>query len=250
MTQELQGKTALVTGASTGIGLAIAQAFIDAGAHVFITGRRQEQLNAAAQKLGPNATAIQGDVAQLDQLDRIYDTITASGRQLDVLVANAGGGSFLPLGQITEAHYDDTFDSNVKGTLFTVQKALPLLRNGASIILTASNATVVGTPAFSVYSASKAAIRSFARTWALDLKDRAIRVNAVSPGATLTPGLLDLAPDEAQAQAMFDSITSTIPLGRLAQPREIADAFVFLASDRSSFITGTELFVDGGQGQV
>ena len=250
MNQQLPGKTALVTGATSGIGLAIAAAFIAEGAHVYITGRRPAQLEAARLQLGAHATAIQGDVSQLDELDRIYEVIRASGRLLDIMVANAGGGSFAPLGQITEAHFDQTFDTNVKGTLFTVQKALPLLNDGASVILMASTTSITGTPAFSVYSATKAAVRSFARTWSLDLKDRRIRVNALSPGPTLTPGLTDLAPDAEQASAMLDTLISSVPLGRMGQPEEIAQAAVFLASDRSSFVTGTELFIDGGQAQV
>ncbi|MFC4453493.1 glucose 1-dehydrogenase [Deinococcus sonorensis] len=250
MHQQLSGKTALVTGGTSGIGLAIAEAFIAEGAHVFITGRRTAQLDDAKAQLGDHVTTIQGDVGQLDDLDRIYAVIRAAGRPLDIVVANAGGGSFAPLGQITEAHFDQTFDTNVKGTLFTVQKALPLLNDGASVILMASTTSITGTPAFSVYSATKAAVRSFARTWALDLKDRHIRVNAVSPGPTLTPGLTDLAPDAEQAQALLDGLTSGVPLGRMGQPEEIAQAVVFLASDRSSFITGTELFVDGGTAQV
>jgi len=250
MSKKLEGKIALVTGGSSGIGLATAQQFVAEGAYVFITGRRQVELDEAIRKIGPNATGVQGDAGSLSDLDNLYDQIRREKGRLDIIFANAGGGSFAPLGAITEEQYTSTFDSNVKGPIFTVQKALPLLPDGASIILNASITTVKGLPAFSVYSASKAAVRSFARTWTTDLKDRRIRVNAISPGSTETPGWLALAKDEEQKQAMFAQVAAEVPLGRIAQPDEIAKAVVFLASDDASFISGVELFVDGGAAQV
>jgi NAD(P)-dependent dehydrogenase (short-subunit alcohol dehydrogenase family) len=247
---QLEGKTALVTGGTSGIGLATARRFADEGAHVFITGRRKLELNAAAAVIGERATAIQSDVSDLDDLDLLMETITHTGRRLDVLFANAGGGGFIPLDQITPSQYDQTFGINVRGTLFTVQKALPILNDGASIVLAGSTAASNGTPAFSLYAASKAAIRSFSRTWAAELAGRGIRVNTITPGPTNTPGLSGLAPDAEQAQGLLRTIASQVPLGRLADPDEIANAVLFLASTQSSFMTGAEIFVDGGTEQL
>lgn len=250
MAGKLEGKVALVTGGTSGIGLATAKRFAKEGAFVYVTGRRQAELDAAVAAIG-NATGVRVDSSKLEQLDQLYEQIQGERGQLDVLFANAGGGSMLPLGSITEEQYDDTFDRNVKGVLFTVQKALPLLAKGASVILTGSTAGSAGTPAFSVYSASKAAVRAFVRSWILDLKDRNVRVNTLSPGATRTPGLVGLAgPDTAQQQGLVDYLASQIPLGRLGEPDEIAAAAVFLASDDASFVNGVELFVDGGQQQI
>ncbi|WP_201979452.1 SDR family NAD(P)-dependent oxidoreductase [Hymenobacter rubidus] len=247
---KLAGKVALITGGTTGIGLGAARRFVAEGAFVFITGRRQAELDAAVQQLGANARGIRSDVTSPADLDQLFATIQAEKGQLDVLFTNAGGGEFAPLGGITEAHFDNTFDLNVKATLFTVQKALPLLREGASIILMASTAGSQGGANFSVYSASKAAVRSFARTWTADLKDRKIRVNAISPGPIDTPGLSGLAADDVQAEQIKTYLASTVPLGRLGTPDEVGKALVFLASDDSSFVTGAELFVDGGAAQV
>ena len=250
MSKKLEGKIALVTGRTTGIGLATAQRFAEEGAHVYVTGRRQAELDKAVALVG-NAAGVAVDSTRLEQLDELYARIRDAHGHLDVLFANAGGGSMLPLGEITEEHYDDTFDRNVKGVLFTVQKALPLLAAKAAIILTGSTAGSAGTAAFSVYSASKAAVRAFARSWILDLKGRDIRVNTISPGATRTPGLVDLAgPDAQQQQGLLDYLASQVPLGRVGEPVEIANAAVFLASDDSSFVNGAELFVDGGQAQI
>lgn len=248
--QKLQGKIALVTGGSTGIGLAAAQEFAAEGARVFITGRRADELASAVATLGPEAVAIRSDVSKLGDLDRVYAEISSKAGRLDVLFANAGGGELVPLSEITEEHYDTTFDRNVKGLLFTVQKALPLLVDGASIILNGSTTSVMGTPAFSVYSASKAAVRNFARSWVLDLKDRHIRVNTLSPGPTSTPALAGLVPSEEAHRELLAQLASQVPLGRVAQPREIARVAVFLASDDASFVNGVELFVDGGMAQV
>jgi NAD(P)-dependent dehydrogenase (short-subunit alcohol dehydrogenase family) len=239
----LQGKVAVITGGTTGIGLATAKLFAQEGAHVFITGRRQKELDAAVKAIGSNVTGVQGDVARLSDLDRLYQTIGKKGR-LDIVFANAGVAEFAALGCVTEEFFDKLFDINVKGTLFTVQKALPLLNNGGSIILTGSIGSVKGTPEFWVYGATKAAIRNFVRAWTLELKDRRIRSNVLSPGPTITP-LVDQQPREAIAR-----IASSIPMGRMAHPDEIAKAALFLASDDSSFVTGTELFVDGGRAQV
>jgi NAD(P)-dependent dehydrogenase (short-subunit alcohol dehydrogenase family) len=248
---KLADKIALVTGGSSGLGLATARRFVAEGAYVFITGRRQPELDAAVQEIGSeHAAGIQGDVSKLDDLDRIYATIQQQKGRLDVLFANAGGGSLAPLGQITEEHFDKTFDTNVRGLLFTVQKALPLMGPGSSIVLNASITSVKGTPAFSVYSATKAAVRSFARNWTLDLKDRGIRVNAVSPGVVPTPGYDHLGLSKEQVQGFVDIQVQTIPLGRVGTPDEIGKAVVFLASDDSSFVNGIELFVDGGMAQI
>jgi NAD(P)-dependent dehydrogenase (short-subunit alcohol dehydrogenase family) len=251
MAHRLAGKIAVVTGGTTGIGFASAKRFAAEGARVFITGRRQAELDRAVAAIGGNATGVQADSAKMADLNRLYAKVKADSCRIDILFANAGGGSNLPLGSITEEQYDDTFGRNVKGVLFTVQKALPLLVDGASVILAGSTASIVAMPAFSVYGASKAALRSFARHWTLDLKERRIRVNVLSPGPTVTPGLLGLAGDDRAAQqGMLDQMASELPLGRVADPDEIASAALFLASDDSSFVAGAELFADGGQAQV
>ena len=247
---KLEGKTALVTGGNSGIGLATAKQFVTEGAYVFITGRREPELAAAVKEIGRNITAVRGDVSNLDDLDRLFARIKREKGRLDVVFANAGFAKYAPLGAITEEHYDSIFDVNVKGLLFTVQKALPLLPDGASIILNASIVASKGLGANSVYSATKAAVRSFARTWTTDLKQRRIRVNAVSPGATDTPGLNDLWTSTEAGRERLKMISTSVPLGRLGTPDEVARAVVFLASDDSSYITGTELFVDGGFAQV
>ena len=241
---KLDGKVAVVTGGTSGIGLATARRFAAEGAHVFITGRRKPELDAAVKAIGSRATGVQGDVSNLADLDRLNAVVKEQKGRVDVLFANAGGGEFAPLGAITEEHFDKTFNNNVKGLLFTVQKALPLLPEGASIILNASITSSKGTPAFSVYSATKAAIRSFARSFTVDLKDRKIRVNAISPGPIDTPGLDGLGDD------LKKGLAAAVPMGRLGSPDEIAKAVVFLASDDSSYVTGIELFVDGGMAQI
>ena len=246
---KLAGKIALITGGNSGIGLAAARRFVDEGAFVFITGRRQEQLDRAASAIGHDVRALVGDVSKLDDLDRMIATIRLEKGRLDIVFANAGLGDTEPLGSISEASFDKTFSVNVKGTLFSVQKALPLMHAGGSIILSGSTAGSKGTPAFSVYSATKAAVRNFARSWALDLKGTGIRVNVLSPGPTLTPGLEGLA-DGVARDALFDVLKSQTPLGRLADPSETAAVAVFLGSDDSSFMTGSEVFVDGGQAQI
>jgi NAD(P)-dependent dehydrogenase (short-subunit alcohol dehydrogenase family) len=248
--RKLEGKIALVTGGNSGIGLATAKQFVAEGAYVYITGRRQVELDAAVEAIGKNVTAVQSDVSNLADLDRLFATIKLELGHLDIIFANAGGGEIAPLGAITEEHFDKTFNINVKGLLFTVQKALPLLPEGASIILNASTASIKGTPAFSVYSATKAAVRSFARNWTLDLRERKIRVNAISPGVVPTPGYDHLGLNDQQLQEFVDSQASAIPLGRVGKPDEIAKAVVFLASDDSSFVNGIELFVDGGMAQI
>lgn len=250
MSRKLEGKVAVVTGGTSGIGLATAQRFSREGAHVFVTGRRQAELDAAVESMG-DATGIRIDSSKLPELDILFDRVKAEKGRIDVLFVNAGGGSLLPLGEITEEQYDDTFDRNVKGTLFTVQKALPLLSDHASVILTGSTTAKVGTAGFSVYGASKAAVRSLVRHWILDMKGQNVRFNTLTPGPTKTPGLVDLAgPNAAQQTALLDHLASLVPLGRVGGADEIAAAAVFLASDDSSFITGTELFVDGGQAQI
>lgn len=251
MTDRFRNKVVVVTGATSGIGLAAAKAFSREGASVFITGRRQDALDAAVREIGGRVTGVRGDMAKLADIDRLYDAVQQQHGQIDVIYANAGGGNFAPLGAITEEQFDATFGTNVKGTLFTVQKALPLLRDGASVVLTGSTAGSEGTPAFSVYSASKAAVRNFARNWILDLKDRRIRVNVVSPGATRTPGLVGLAGEDAgKQQELLVFLGTRIPLGRVGEAQEIANAVLFLASEEASFVNGVEFFVDGGQAQV
>ncbi len=249
MSQTLKGKIALVTGGSTGIGLGIAQAFVGQGAFVFITARRQQQLDDAVAQLGDRVTGIQADVTDMVALDTLFEQIKRQKGRLDIVVANAGGGEFAPLGAITEAHFDRAFDINVKGVLFTVQKSLPLLSKGASIILTGSTTSAIGGKNFSVYSATKAAVRNFARSWIQDLAGQDIRVNVLSPGPVQTPGLLGLVATDQQ-QALLRDMASLIPLGRVGQPAEIGNVAVFLASDASSFVNGAELFADGGQGQI
>jgi len=248
--RKLDGKIALITGGNSGIGLATAKQFVSEGAYVFITGRRDAELAAAVKEIGKNVTGVQGDVANLNDLDRLFAQIKREKGKLDIVFANAGVAKYAPFGTITEEFYDWTFDINVKGLLFTVQKALPLLPDGASIILNASIVASKGLPANSVYSATKAAIRSFARTWTTDLKARRIRVNAVSPGAIDTPGLSGLVGSSEIGQQRLQMISTGVPLGRLGTPDEIAKAVVFLASDDASYVTGTELFVDGGFAQV
>jgi NAD(P)-dependent dehydrogenase (short-subunit alcohol dehydrogenase family) len=247
---KLEGKIALITGANSGIGLATAKRFVSEGAYVYITGRRESELAAAVKEIGENVTGVQGDVSDLGDLDRLFAQIRREKGRLDIVFANAGVARYAPLGEITEEFYDSIFNINVKGLLFTVQKALPLMPDGASIILNASIVASKGLPSNSVYSATKAAVRSFARTWTTDLKDRHIRVNAVSPGSTDTPGLNDLLASSETGQQRLKMISNSVPLGRLGAPDEIAKAVVFLASDDASYITGAELFVDGGFAQV
>jgi NAD(P)-dependent dehydrogenase (short-subunit alcohol dehydrogenase family) len=243
---KLEGKIALITGGTSGIGLATAKQFVNEGAYVFITGRREPELAAAAKEIGSHVTGVQGDVSNLDDLDRLFTQIKREKGTLDIVFANAGVATYAPFGKITEEHYDSLFNINVKGLLFTVQKALPLLPDGASIILNASIVASKGLPDWSVYSATKAAVRSFARSWTMDLKDRRMRVNAVSPGFSDTPPWHAI---EA-AEERMKVIANSVPLGRFGTPDEIAKAVVFLASDDSSYVTGTELFVDGGFAQV
>jgi NAD(P)-dependent dehydrogenase (short-subunit alcohol dehydrogenase family) len=247
---KLDGKIALVTGGNGGIGLATAKRFVAEGAFVFITGRREGELAAAVKEIGRNVTAVQGDVSNLDDLDRLFGQIKREKGKLDIVFANAGIAKYAPVGSITEELYDSIFNVNVKGLLFTVQKALPLMPDGAAIVLNASIVASKGLSANSIYSATKAAVRSFARTWTTDLKARRIRVNAVSPGTIDTPGLNDLLASSEAGQERIKMISNTVPLGRFGTPDEIAKAVVFLASDDSSYITGTELFVDGGFAQV
>ncbi len=245
MTSKLSGKVALVTGGSAGIGLGIAKRFAEEGARVFITGRRQSELDKAVTAIGGGATAVQGDISNLDDLDRIYATIKDKAGRIDVLAVNAGYYEFGSLGEITEEHFDKIFNTNVRGLLFTVQKALPLLTERASVILTGSIASIKGFPSLSIYSASKAAVRSFARSWIADLKGRGIRINVMSPGTVETPGLSNLMAAEQKAETV-----ALVPLGRIGTPDDLGKAAVFLASDDSTYITGIELFVDGGAAQI
>jgi NAD(P)-dependent dehydrogenase (short-subunit alcohol dehydrogenase family) len=251
LTHRLEGKIAVVTGGSTGIGFATAKAFAAQGAQVFVTGRRAAQLDAAVREIGHNATGVCADSTRMEDLTRLFDRVKATTGRLDVLFVNAGGGTMLPLGAITEEQYQETFDRNVKSVIFTVQSALPLLAPGASVILTGSTAGTMGTSAFSIYSATKAAVRNLVRSWILDVKGRRIRINVVSPGPTRTPGLVELAgPDAGAQQGLLEHLAGQIPLGRVGEPEEVARAVVFLASEEASFINGAELFVDGGLAQV
>ena len=247
---KLEGQIALITGGNGGIGFATAKRFVKEGAYVFITGRREPETAAAVEEIGRNVTGVQGDVSNLGDLDRLFAQIKREKGKLDIVFANAGVAKYAPFGTITEEFYDSIFNINVKGLLFTVQKALPLLSDGASIILNASIVGSKGLPSNSVYSAAKAAVRSFARTWTTDLKDRRIRVNAVSPGSIETPGLGELLASSPTGEQRLKMISNAVPLGRLGTPDEVAKAVVFLASDDSSYITGAELFVDGGFAQV
>ena len=250
MSGKLDGKVAVITGGNSGIGLATARRFVAEGAYVFITGRRQAELDSAVKAIGKNVTDVQGDVSNLADLDTLYDIVKRTTEHIDILFANAGVARYAPLDTITADFYDSIFNINVKGLLFTVQKALPLMPDDSSIILNASIVASKGFAANSVYSATKAAVRSFARTWTTDLKDRRIRVNAVSPGSTDTPGLNDLLASAEVGQQRSKMISNSVPLGRLGTPDEIAKAVLFLASDDSSYVTGTELFVDGGFAQI
>ena len=248
---KLAGKIALVTGGTSGLGLATAKRFIAEGAHVFITGRRQAELDAAVRDLGPAATGIRGDISKLADLDHLFSVIKSQKGRLDILFANAGGGAFVPLEQVTEQHFDKYFGINVKGTLFTVQKALPLMTAGGAIVINGSMVSVKGMPGFGVYAATKAALRSFARTWSVDLKGRNLRVNVVSPGTVVTPAYKsELGLSDEQIQGFAAQAAATTPLGRVGTPDEIAKAVVFLASEDSSYINGIELFVDGGAAQI
>jgi NAD(P)-dependent dehydrogenase (short-subunit alcohol dehydrogenase family) len=247
MNGKLEGKVAVITGANSGIGLATAKRFVGEGAYVFITGRRQAELNTAVKEIGRNVTAVQGDVAKLADLNRLYDIVRRTTGRVDIVFANAGIAEIAALGEITEEHFQRIFDINVKGLVFTVQKALPLMPDGGSIILNASIVASKGWAGWSVYSATKAALRSFARSWTADLKDRRIRVNAISPGVIETPGLDELLRPTKQN---IETLSDGVPLGRIGTPDEIAKAVVFLASDDSSYVTGAEFFVDGGVAQV
>ena len=246
----LQNKTAVITGGSSGIGLATAQRFADEGAAVFIVGRRQSELDKAVAQIGHNVTAVQADVTNLNDLDRLFATVKRERGQIDVLFANSGSIEHRTIDQISPEHYDATFDVNVRGLIFTVQKALPLMPNGGSIILTSSIAGVKGLPAHGTYSAAKAAVRSLARTWTMELKDRGIRVNAISPGAIDTPIIDSQVSTAAEAAELRAKFAAATPLGRIGRPEEIASAALFLASEDSSFVAGIELFVDGGLAQV
>jgi NAD(P)-dependent dehydrogenase (short-subunit alcohol dehydrogenase family) len=251
MSQKLSGKVALITGGSSGLGLATAQRFVAEGAHVFITGRRQAELDAAVKQMGSNVTAIRSDVSKLADLDRLFAAIKEQKGRLDILFANAGGGAFVPLEQVTEEHFDKYFGINVKGTLFTVQKALPLMAAGGAIVITGSMVSIKGFPAFGVYAATKAALRSFARTWVVDLKGRNIRVKVISPGTVVTPGYKsELGLTDEQIEGFKEQAASATPLGRTGTPDEIAKAVLFLASDDRSFVNGIELFADGGAAQI
>jgi NAD(P)-dependent dehydrogenase (short-subunit alcohol dehydrogenase family) len=247
---KLAGKVALVTGGNGGLGLATAKRFVAEGATVYISGRRRKELDSAVREIGAGVTALQGDISNLADLDRIFATIREQSVRLDILFANAGVGEFVPLGQITEAHFDRIFDINVKGTVFTVQKAIPLMSAGGTIVINGSMVSIKGMPAFSVYAATKAALRSFARTWSVDLKGSGIRINVVSPGTVITPGYKRSGMSDAQIDQIKEGVAATAPLGRVGTEDEIASAVVFLASDDSSYMTGADLFVDGGVAQV
>ena len=246
MTGKLEGKAAVVTGGSAGIGLAIARRFVAEGATVFVTGRRQAALDAAVATIGPQATGVRGDSANPGDLDRLYRTVRDKAGRLDVVVANAGFGEAAPLGAISEEHWEKSFTANINGALFAVQKALPLLQDGGAIVLIGSIITMRAVPGFTAYAGSKAAIRSFARQWMLELAPRRIRVNVISPGPIETPGLDSLAETDAERRQFKAALAGQVPLGRLGEPDEVAKAAVFLASDDGSFINGVELFVDGG----
>ncbi len=247
---DLDGKTALVTGGTSGIGLAVVRRFAEEGAHVIVTGRTTEKLERVKGELGDAVTTVQGDVSSLDDLDDVFAVVRDRGAGLDAVFANAGGGEFAAIEDITWSHFTATFESNVGGTVFTVQKALPHLNAGAAIVLTSSNIDVKGSASFSVYAASKAAIRSFARSWAAELVDRGIRVNAIAPGPIATPGLSGLAAEPEQAEALLGGLAAGVPMRRLGSAEEIAEAVLYLSSSRSSYVTGAELYVDGGASQI
>jgi len=247
---KLDGKVAVITGGNSGIGLATARRFVEEGAHVVITGRREKDLKEAAVFIGRNVTTVAGDVSNLEDLDRLYAVVKEKHGHIDILFANAGGATIAPLATSTEAQFDQTFDINVKGLFFTVQKTLPLFKDGGSIILTSSNANELGVPGLTAYAASKAAVRSFARGWTMELKDRKIRVNSMSPGPIETPALEKVGLPPEQVEQAIAGFTSQVPLGRRGKPEEIASVVVFLASDESSYITGVDLPVDGGMAQV
>jgi NAD(P)-dependent dehydrogenase (short-subunit alcohol dehydrogenase family) len=250
VSKKLDGKVAVITGGNSGMGLATAKLFVKEGAHVYITGRRQAELDAAVKEIGGSVTAVRGDVANLADLDRLYQIVKEQHGRVDVVFANAGAGEFVPITDVTEAHFDKLFDINVKGLLFTVQKALPLMPDGGSVVLNGSIAGYTGSPAFSVYSATKAAVRSFARSWTNDLKERRIRVNTLSPGPIDTPIFDAVAPTKNQVEQLKSGFAAQVPLGRMGRPEEIATVALFLASDDSSFVTGIDLSVDGGMAQV
>lgn len=247
----LKDKLALITGGTSGLGLATAKLFVAEGAHVIITGRRQAELDKAVAELGHNTIGVQGDISKLSDIERLFDTIQKKTSRIDIVFANAGLGEFAPLGQVTEAHFDKTFGVNVKGTLFTVQSALPLMPEGSVIVINSSMVSIKGVPAFGVYAATKAALRSFARTWAIDLKPRHIRVNVVSPGTVITPGYKnELKLSDDQLEQMKAMTAASTPMGRTGTPDEVAKAVLFLSSDDSSYVNGVELFVDGGAAQI
>jgi NAD(P)-dependent dehydrogenase (short-subunit alcohol dehydrogenase family) len=252
MSDKLNNKIALVTGGTSGIGLATAKRFLQEGAaHVYITGRRPEELDKAVKALGKNVTGVRGDVSKKADIEALYEQIKKAHGKLDIVFANAGGGSFVPLGELTEEHIDKTYNINVKGVIFTVQQALPILNDNATIVINGSIAAIKGMPAFSIYSSTKAAVRNLVRGWIIDLKGKGnIRINVVSPGPILTPAIDGLGNSDAERAQIKESLKSQVPLGRMGDPDEIAKAVVFLSSDDSSFVQGVELFVDGGMAQV